>query len=67
MSCTKCDRRDRLRLATLVTQHGLNYPITRLRLDLVDECERGHPKTWAWEPCGVHFPNLPVIMEAWRD
>jgi hypothetical protein len=57
VSCNRCDRRGRQRIARLLTEHGPDLPGPELRRILAADC----PKMIASEMhdvCGIHFPGL---------
>jgi hypothetical protein len=57
VSCNRCDRRGRLRIARLMAEHGADLPIPTLRRIVAADCPRmraGH----LHDVCGVHFPGL---------
>ena len=63
VACGKCDRKDRVRLSSLVQRYGPDYPMTHLRLDLAADCPRLRPDTQMYDQCDAHFPKLSKIMD----
>lgn len=61
VSCNRCDRRGRLSVARLLTEHGPAQPIPTLREIIAADC----PKMQArhlYDVCGVHFPELSRLF-----
>ncbi len=57
VACNRCDRRGRLRIDRLLTEHGPDLPMPDLRRIIAADCPRmiaGH----AHDVCGAHFPSL---------
>ena len=61
VACNRCDRRGRLRIDSLVTEHGPALPIPELRRTVAADCAKmqaGHMH----DVCGVHFPELSRLF-----
>jgi hypothetical protein len=61
VACTRCERRARLRAATLVATHGADFLMTDLGA-LVADCPR-RGATAHQERCDVYFSGLTAIMD----
>jgi hypothetical protein len=55
-ACSRCARRGRLRVATLVDRHGRNTPFLDIRHHLAGDCLRLYAPVN--ERCDIHFPQL---------
>jgi hypothetical protein len=57
VTCPKCDRRGRYRVASLLAQLGPDARLTDWRAKLIADC----PKVLAashWDACRAHMPDL---------
>ncbi len=61
VACNRCDSRGRLRIDSLVMEHGPALPIPELRRIVAADCAKmqaGHMH----DVCGVHFPGLSRLF-----
>ncbi len=54
--CTKCDRRGRYRIATLIERYGADFAGPDLRKKLSADCEK-HAAA-EYERCDIYFPGM---------
>lgn len=54
--CTKCDRRGRCRIATLIERYGADFAGPDLRENLSEGCERHGAAEY--ERCDLYFPDM---------
>ena len=54
--CTKCDRRGRYRIATLIERYGADFAGPDLRDKLSEGCERHGAAEY--ERCDIYFPDM---------
>ena len=55
--CSKCDRRGRYRVRTLVDRHGADFKIPEWRVDLTRDCPRRRSPGLA-DACAAMCPQL---------
>jgi hypothetical protein len=63
VACGRCDRRGRLSLERLITEHGADTGLPDLWGALAGDCPRARAVTIN-DRCGVHFPQLPALFPA---
>ena len=61
VSCSRCGRYGRLRVARLIERHGENAKLPALRETLAGDCPRVGA-TSIYERCGVTYPQLPRVL-----
>ena len=54
--CTKCDRRGRYRITTLIKRYGADFAGPDLREKLSEGCERHGAAEY--ERCDLYFPDM---------
>ncbi len=54
--CTKCDRRGRYRIATLIERYGADFAGPDLRDKLSADCEKH--RAAEYERCDLYFPDM---------
>lgn len=62
VTCGKCERRGRLRVADLLARYGRDYPMTHLRHDLAGARPRLAPEH-NWRTCAT--PTFPSCRASW--
>jgi hypothetical protein len=65
VACSKCKRRGRYRISTLLAQLGPNGRLTEWRAAIMADC----PKVLAashWDACGAHLPDLVRLFSGPR-
>jgi thymidine kinase len=65
VSCSRCGRYGRLRVARLIERHGENAKLPALRQILAGDCPRVGAAS-VYERCGVRYPQLPKLLGAAR-
>jgi hypothetical protein len=61
VACTRCDRAGKYRLETLIARHGVDFGIPDLVPLLSKDCVK-RASVSAYDLCGVHCPELPVLF-----
>jgi hypothetical protein len=56
IACRHCERRGRLRVERLITEHGADITLPYLRERLAGDCPRLHSAS-IYERCGAYFPQ----------
>ncbi len=54
--CTKCDRRGRYRISTLIERYGADFAGPDLREKLSADCKKH--EVAEYERCDLHFPDM---------
>jgi hypothetical protein len=66
MTCNRCDRRGRLRIARLAAEHGPSMPMPTLLHLLTADCPQ-HGAMGVTDQCGAYFPDLPALFGVARS
>jgi hypothetical protein len=66
VACTRCDRAGKYRLETLIARHGVDFGIPDLVPLLSKDCVK-RASVSAYDLCGVHCPELPVLFLSKED
>lgn len=62
VACTRCPRRGRYRMATLIARFGPDGDGTWLTRLSADCPRRLDPAPSIYELCGIHCPDLPALF-----
>lgn len=63
VACTRCERRGRYRLDTLVARHGADAGVRAIVPELTADCPRRESAA-LMERCDVLFPELRTLFQA---
>ena len=63
IACRRCDRAGRYRLDTLIERYGGNYGVPMLLRTLSEDCPKRQSLS-AYDMCGIHCPDLPLLFQA---
>ena len=62
VASSRCPRRGRYRMPTLVATYGADAPMTDVLRALSVDCPRRAPETRLTELCGIHCPQMPSVF-----
>jgi len=61
IECPKCGRKERYRLADLITRYGRDEKLFAFTADVTANCARKHARSHS-DPCGAICPGLLKVL-----
>jgi hypothetical protein len=61
VDCTACDRKGQYDVGKLIGEHGTDYSLVELRINLAGDCPRMVQKNYSAQ-CGVRYPELGALF-----
>ena len=68
VACTKCNRRGRYRVATLIKRYGRDAKLVDWKEDITTDCpKRTNDRVAMLDLCGASFPDLVALFASPLD